>query len=208
MTKPKFVTLSGNVYCDWTAFSLSGIAPMPTQLEDGDIVVWSWSGKRREPSSNPFTGLLRVSVVHRGKRHFLKQRRSPIHAWLKFSSDRNREENLRKVVNELRTLRGRLAQKSKFGWWVQPQEQAPAVDDTAAQMIAGRPSRRVKPGIDRELPKVVAAPGVAPQKVVPPPAAIEQAMSPPAPRVAPTYVKPPKRKQRARVVDDRQLPLL
>lgn len=195
------VTLTGAVYCDWNAFDF--VAPLPDAKywKAGDLVVWSWSGDSKSPSSRSHDGLFAVSVVtdkRSLRRSKLKVKRTRVHRNLPFSSERDREEQLRKLVTELQGLQGRVASKARFGYEVQlpdPPAKAPAA--VAAAPAPSTPSAiepptlvrrgRVKPGIRSE------APGPAPQVV-----AIVVAVIP---------VKPARRRRR-KPVDPRQGVLL
>lgn len=206
MPNPVKFLLTGDVYCAWNAFSY--VAPVPNKMQDGDLVVWSWSGNSRNPSSKSTHGLLRASVVYRGRRHLLKLNRSRLHAWLRYQSEDDREEKLGHVIRELRALKGRLVTKSRFGYAVEP-------DDPPACSAAGKPSP-AKPVPAAGDPVQCAAVRRAPGVVAPTVAAVPIATRPTAPvamehgpaRPTPVNVKPPRRKRRRRAVDERQLILL
>jgi hypothetical protein len=169
MAKAKQVMLTGNVYCDWNAFTFVG--PMPERLQPGDIVVWSWSGDKKKPSSKSHEGLLRASVYDGKQRRMLKMKNTRVRAALPFSSERDRESQLGVLVPELRSLKGRQAIKARRGFEVAPL-QAAATDDLPSRTVRGR----LKPGI-RSEDSVTIACGRRPNGA-PPMVAVVVAVSP------------------------------
>lgn len=133
MAKNQPIVLSGRVYCSWNAFTF--VHPVPDRLQTGDLVIWSWSGDSRKPSSNSKNGLLRVSVFDGKKRRTLRVKHSRVHRLLSFHDEGQRETHLSALVRELRALKGRSAEHTAGGYTVAPVEEQD--DNTAAAETAG-----------------------------------------------------------------------
>jgi hypothetical protein len=144
-TKRRDIRLTGTVYCDWNAtFVEISRVPANEHLAPGDLIVWSWSGDKRAPSSRSHSGVLRASVVV-GVR---KMRRAQFHVHhivdeesLMFSNDEQRERRLVVLVDELRRLVGRRIQEVRFGYTVLPADR-PSVRNVVA---AGETKPDTKP---------------------------------------------------------------
>lgn len=118
MAKNTAILLSGNVYCDWNAFTFA--SPMPDRLQTGDLVIWSWSGDSKKPSSKSQSGLLRVSVFDGKKRRLLKVKHTRVHPVLRYRDEAEREKRLGPLVSELRALKSRHAIIATRGYEVAP----------------------------------------------------------------------------------------
>lgn len=118
MAKNAPILLSGTVYCDWNAFTF--VSPMPDRLQTGDLVIWSWSGDSKKPSSKSQSGLLRVSVFDGKNRRLLKVKHTRVHHVLRYRDEAEREKRLGPLVSELRALKGRYAIIATRGYEVAP----------------------------------------------------------------------------------------
>lgn len=141
-SKAKPIVLTGNVFCDWNCFTF--ICPKPDNIAVGDLVVWSWSGDSKKPSSRSSAGLLRVSVFDGKKRRTFKVKRTRVHQHLKFAAEGERERKLSVLIPELRALKGRTLEAAKGGMELAPLVVAPAPEpeQVPAPTPAPNPARR------------------------------------------------------------------
>ncbi len=111
-TKPPIV-LTGRVFCDWNCFTM--MCPRPDVVKSGDLIIWSWSGDSKTPSSKSSGGLLRVSVYDGKVRKAVKVKRTCVHKHLKFDGESERERKLSALIPELRAMSGRTLVPAQGG---------------------------------------------------------------------------------------------
>ncbi len=112
-SKKSPIVLTGRVFCDWNCFTM--MCPAPDVVKSGDLIVWSWSGDSKTPSSKSSGGLLRVSVYDGKRRKALKVKRTRVHQHLKFDGEVLRERKLSALIPELRALVGRTLVPAQGG---------------------------------------------------------------------------------------------
>jgi hypothetical protein len=187
--KLKEVVLTGTVYCDWNAKSEVAALPDHKYWAPGDLVIWSWSGNKKAPSSKKNSGVLCVSVIVGKKRRRLKVKRSGVEANLAYISETGREVFAEELAAELRELKGKTVYQSRWGFMIslQPRKPVPARKEIPAAAPAPRqsepqtftleetftrPRGRIKPGIRNDVPEPAVAHSPAAKVVAPAVAAV------------------------------------
>lgn len=201
MAKNAPIVLTGNVYCSWNTFTF--IRPCPDRLKAGDLVLWSWSGDSRKPSSRNDGGLFRCSVFDGKERRNLKVKGTRAHGLLRFKDDGDREQKLSKLVREMRALKDRTVEKATGGFEVALLAEEPKAPAAVAKEAAAEAPVKVA-----DAPKFAPQPAtVAAQLPTQPATAATPAATTPKPADKPAAKATAPRRRRRRAENPDQLKL-